>query len=168
MCYHPHKGAPWLEAHGLSPVKSGCVEVNRFDDYLGSRELWGVGGLLLHELCHAFHDKHTPGGYDCSMIREAYEFAMKSKLYDCVAVHGRQGENGPIKAYACANRMEFWAELSVAYHCKDSNVEFNKWYPHNSMQLRSHDQHSYEILNHLWQSHEIPCNADRLAKDRSH
>jgi hypothetical protein len=40
---------------------------------------------------------------------------MSKKLYDSVAVHGPQGKDGPIKAYACANPMEFFAELSVAY-----------------------------------------------------
>jgi hypothetical protein len=40
---------------------------------------------------------------------------MASQLYDCVPVHGTQGLKGPTKAYACANCMEFFAELSVAY-----------------------------------------------------
>jgi hypothetical protein len=166
MCYHPYGGSKWLESHGLSPIKSGSVEINRVDDYLESRELWGVGGLLLHELCHAFHDKHTPEGYGCALIRQAYDQAMKSKIYDSVSVHGKQGENGPIKAYACANCMEFWAELSVAYHWKDSRVEFNKWFPHNSVQLLAHDPHTFHLLDELWLSDDLPCNATRLARDR--
>lgn len=163
MCYHPDGGSVWLQSNGLNPSKSGSVEINCLNDYLQSRDLWGVGGLLLHELCHAFHDKHTPGGYNCSIIRQAYERAMSARLYDSVSVHGKQGEHGPVKSYACANAMEFWAELSVAYHCKDPNIEFNKWYPHNATQLETHDPHSFQVLQHVWLNDDIPCNSNRLA-----
>jgi hypothetical protein len=37
---------------------------------------------------------------------------MKENLYDSVAV---KGSASPQRAYACTNRMEFFAELSVAY-----------------------------------------------------
>lgn len=37
---------------------------------------------------------------------------MRAGLYDSVAV---KGSEQPLRAYACTNRMEFFAELSVAY-----------------------------------------------------
>lgn len=43
--------------------KQGCIEVYSAAHYLDSRQHWGPGGMLLHELCHAFHDKCVPDGY---------------------------------------------------------------------------------------------------------
>ena len=74
---------------------------------------------------------------------------MKRKLYDSVPVHGPQGKNGPVKAYACANCMEFWAELSVALMWTGDS-EYNKWFPHNRHQLLRHDPVSYSVLCDLW------------------
>lgn len=94
---------------------------------------------------------------------------MVAKRYDCVAVHGPQGAKGPIKAYACANCMEFFAELSVAFlYNHDINTalrdvdarkaengpvvipEYNKWFPHNASQLKSQDPATYEVLKNMW------------------
>jgi hypothetical protein len=53
---------------------------------------------------------------------------MSKKLYDSVPVHGIQGQHGPIKAYACTNCMEYFAELSVAFLYRKDKMEYNKWY----------------------------------------
>ena len=113
--YHPKNGQKWLKANGMTEKKAGSIEMYTVKEHFKSRNLWGIGGILLHEFCHAYHDKICPDGFDCDMIRKAYNIAMTKKLYDSVAVHGIQGKDGPIKAYACANAMEFFAELSVAY-----------------------------------------------------
>lgn len=60
----------WLRRHGLRDAKAGCVEMNCVADYLQTRGTWGVGGLLLHELSHAFHDHGCPDGYSCESIKE--------------------------------------------------------------------------------------------------
>jgi len=52
----------------MNPAKCGGVEIYSAADYVASRTLWGVGGLLLHELSHAYHFKHCPNGYDCRDI----------------------------------------------------------------------------------------------------
>lgn len=55
-------------------------------------------------------------------LLQAYNLAMRRGLYNSVEVHGPQGlgpdgcTRVPVKAYACTNCMEFFAELSVAYH----------------------------------------------------
>jgi hypothetical protein len=69
MCYHPVGGKNWLVKHGLSPEKEGCIEIADVENYLYSCGLWGCGGVLLHELCHAFHNKHCKDGYDNEEIR---------------------------------------------------------------------------------------------------
>jgi hypothetical protein len=137
----------------MSVEKAGCIEVYSAEGYLEdhARKLWGCGGLILHELSHAYHDKFCLDGYNNNDILSAFERAMSSHLYDKVAVHGRQGQNGPIRAYACTNCMEYWAELSVAYMwCEDDVHEFNKWFPFNRSQLKDHDRLAYEVLHRLW------------------
>jgi hypothetical protein len=107
---------------------------------------------LLHEFSHSYHDQHCDDGFDNATIREAYNKAMLLGLYDAVHVHGKQGENGQLaKAYACANCMEFFAELSVAYLWKrDNSTEYNKWFPHNREQMKEHDQESFDVLHYMW------------------
>jgi hypothetical protein len=77
MCYHPKGGTEWLRSNGLSVTKAGCVEMSRVDDYMGSRELWGEGGLILHELSHAYHDQLCEGGYDCPDIIQVIAQGVK-------------------------------------------------------------------------------------------
>ena len=151
--YHPLGGASWLMANGMRVDKCGCVEMYCASDYLQSRGLWGVGGVILHELCHAFHDQHCSKGFENPIIRQAYTDAMRCKTYDSVQVHGEQGLHGPVKAYACTNCMEFFAELSVAFHwCRDDVTEYNKWFPFNRAQLIMHDAQSYQVLSSIWGS----------------
>lgn len=107
-------GKDWLRRHGLSDKKAGCIEIYSVEEYLKSRKYWAIGGLFIHELMHCVHDRYAKNGYDNETIRECYHNAMLSKKYESVAVHGPQGANGKkAKAYACANVMEFFAELSV-------------------------------------------------------
>ena len=73
-CFHP--GAGWLQKMGMNVAKCGGVEMYSAQDYLDSRHLWGPGGLLLHEYCHAYHCHHTPGGYDCIAVREVCHIFM--------------------------------------------------------------------------------------------
>ncbi|RYH21283.1 hypothetical protein EON65_21035 [archaeon] len=149
--YHPVGGANWLKKHGLSVFKEGCVEICNATSYLRDRELWGQGGILVHEYSHAYHDKFCTQGYDNPDVLAAYKQAMAAKLYDCVAVHGPQGVKGPMKHYACSNHMEFFAELSVAYlFNQDECTEYNKWFPFNRCQLRKHDPDTCAFLERMW------------------
>jgi dipeptidyl-peptidase 4 len=153
--FHPLGGAHWLHCNGLSVAKEGSVEIQSAEDYLQSRQHWGIGGIFVHELSHAFHNKFCAGGYGNEPINEAYDTAMARKLYDCVRVHGPQGISGqPQKAYACTNSMEFFAELSVAYHWASSDSEYNKWYPFNRQQLIEHDPASFDTIHRLWTQYE--------------
>ena len=149
--YHPKDGSEWLRQNGLREDKAGSVEIYCAEEYLGSRGLWGVGGVLLHELCHSYHDQQVKDGFDNDEIRIAFNKAMQEKRYESVAVHGRQGVSGPAKHYACTNCMEFFAELSVAFHwIKDSLTEYNKWFPFNREQLKVHDPSTYVLLCKIW------------------
>eukprot|EP00977_Amphora_coffeiformis_P007185 scaffold1564_cov174-Amphora_coffeaeformis.AAC.23 len=146
-CFHPCKN--WLAKHGYSVDKIQCVELYSMSDYLKDRKYWGTGGLLMHELAHAYHNKCLPDGYENTEIRECYEHAMDEGLYSLVKVHGPQGPTA--RAYACSNQMEYFAELSTAFlGVKKEGEEYNKWYPFNRPQVKEHDPRAYALLKKLW------------------
>ncbi|KAL7426770.1 hypothetical protein ACHAXM_000597 [Skeletonema potamos] len=146
-CFHP--GAHWLSRNGDNPLKCGGVEFYDAKHYLSDCDHWGPGGLILHELSHAWHNIHIANGYDNEQIKKCYDLAMKDGLYDCVRVHGAQGPK--CKAYACTNPMEYFAELSVAFlGGLDDTLEHNKWFPFNRKQLREHDPRAFDLLCHMW------------------
>jgi len=89
MCFHPDKS--WLIENGMSPKKEGCVEIYRVGNYSRDCQFWGPGGVLLHELSHAYHHKCLDGGYDNTDVKECYDNAMKMGLYDKVKVHNLKG-----------------------------------------------------------------------------
>jgi len=157
MCYHPNR--KWLLQVGMSPKKWRGVELYDASNYLSDADLWyGVGGVMLHELSHAFHHKFVKGGYENQDIIDCYNAAMEEGLYDKVEVHTPGGgKNSTRRAYACTNAMEYFAELSVAFLGgvgKDKDLEFNKWYPFNRKQLKRHDPRAYELLKRLWLNEE--------------
>ncbi|KAL9182704.1 hypothetical protein ACHAXT_013356 [Thalassiosira profunda] len=146
-CFHPT--ASWLLKNGDNPSKRGGVEWYDAAHYCSDCRHWGPGGLMLHELSHAWHCLHTPDGYDNADVISTYRQAMAEGLYDCVRVHGPQGPT--CKAYACSNQMEYFAELSVAFlGGLDDEVEHNKWYPFNRRQLREHDPRAFAMLCRIW------------------
>lgn len=147
MCFHPDEG--WLEENGMCKDKCGGIEIYKASEYKSDCELWGPGGVLLHELCHAYHHKMVPDGYDNKDIEKCYKEAMKEGLYDKVKVHGPQGPMA--KAYACANAMEYFAELSVAFlGGLDKDTEYNKWQPFNRDELKKFDPRAYAMLQRVW------------------
>jgi hypothetical protein len=146
-CYHPDKN--WLIENGLRAEKQKCVEINDGPGYKKDLDLWGPGGVMVHELSHAYHHRMLPDGYDNKEILACYEAAMKEGLYDCVKVHGPQGPEA--KAYASSNCMEYFAELSAAFlGGTDETEEYNKWFPFNRKQLKAHDPRAYKLLCRLW------------------
>lgn len=146
-CYHDNSTG-WLQSVGMRLDKAGGVEIYCAADYLRDRGLWGVGGVMMHELAHAYHNKHLVDSFDNELVLQSFRAAMGKHLYDAVGVHGRQGvalktqevdvqkkdSNGAVttlketvqvavpvkvKAYACSNCMEFFAELSTAFMWSD-------------------------------------------------
>ncbi|OEU21113.1 hypothetical protein FRACYDRAFT_234740 [Fragilariopsis cylindrus CCMP1102] len=147
-CYHPSK--EWLLQNGLCGDKHKCVEINDAPFYRNDCDLWGVGGVMLHELSHAYHHGMLQDGYSNKEIQHCYDLAMKEGLYDCVRVHGSQGPEA--EAYACTNSMEYFAELSTAFlgGTDDGRIEYNKWFPFNRKELAKHDPRAHALLSRLW------------------
>ena len=52
----------------MSIVKAGCIEIYDTAGYLRDCDYWGVGGVMVHELCHAYHNKHIAGGFNNERI----------------------------------------------------------------------------------------------------
>ncbi len=145
MCFHPE--SKWLKSNGMSTRKCHGIELYRTTDYMTDYDLWGNGGVLLHELSHAWHCCFVKNGYRNKDIQTCFDKAMKEGLYDKVKVHGPQGPMA--RAYACTNAMEYFAELSVAFLHKHKS-EYNKWYPFNHLQLQSHDKRACSLLEKCW------------------
>ena len=175
MCFHP--GVDWLKQHKMHKQKVKCVEVYNLDECMVDRQSWGIGGVLLHELSHAYHFTCLPNDYDNADIVECYEQAMKEGLYDSVRVHGPEGPTA--RAYACENPMEYFAELSTAFlgglytttaktnrsrnnetrgddeeQEEQEEEEYNKWYPFCRSQIKEHDPRAYAMLQKMW---KIDC-----------
>lgn len=148
-CFHPSEN--WLATHGYAVDKTKCVELYCMSEYLKDRKLWGRGGVLIHELAHAYHNKCLRDGYKNDEIRECYKHAMDEGLYNLVKVHGPQGPTA--RAYACSDEMEYFAELSTAFlGSKKETDEYNKWYPFNRAQVKEHDPRAYALLKNLWKA----------------
>ena len=149
LCFHP--GSDWLEENGMSTDKAKCIELYEAADYMDDCRQWGPGGVLLHELCHAYHWKMCRDGYQNKEIMECWKKAMKEGLYDCVLVHTRKGKPNTQKAYACTDQMEYFAELSTAFlGGLDEKEEYNKWFPFCRAQLKEHDPRAYKLLQRVW------------------
>jgi hypothetical protein len=151
-CYH--SDLEWIKNNKFHLEKAHSVEIREADFYRHDVNLWGMGGVMVHEFSHAYHHLMIPGGFENAEILECYTAAMKEGLYDCVAVHGTQGPE--CKAYACTNCMEYFAELSTAFlGGTKTGEEYNKWYPFNRQQLKEHDPRAYQLLSRLW---KVNCN----------
>ncbi|HEY1379562.1 MAG TPA: hypothetical protein VGF55_22350 [Gemmataceae bacterium] len=160
-------------AMGLLPDKEGGVVIFAGVGLLEPRAGWAnrcMPGWLLHEAAHALQDRlvgfHHPG----TMM--AYRRAMDSKLYDAVATRilDETGEltteRGP--AYARANCLEYFAELSAAY----LNLSCG-YYPFGRDELKYHDPAGYALMEKFWRSipstvvneFDFPVSVDRVAEN---
>lgn len=148
---HFHPNETFLWENGLAGEKQGCIEIQSAASYLNNRQFWGPGGLLLHELCHAFQFHFCPGGFNCEEIENAFNSAVSRGLYRSVSVHTSNGL-GQARAYALTNSKEFFAELSVAYHWNNPTLklEYNKSYPFNREELQEYDAETFQVLHRLW------------------
>jgi len=120
-CFHEDR--EWLKSNFHSVEKKFGIEFYSTDEYLSDFHLWGPGGVILHELSHAWHKLHVKYGYNNREVIKCYRLAMKEKMYECVQYHTLEGVNDETRAYACNNAAEYFAELSVAFFSNGCNVE---------------------------------------------
>jgi hypothetical protein len=143
----------------MSTKKCGGDEVYEACGYFDDHGLWyGEGGILLHELSHAWHKTFVKDGYSNDEIEECYKAALTDELYESVQVHNHEGSTDERKAYAATNQFEYFAELSVAFLGgvgTHKDLEYNKWYPFNRKQIKTHDPRAYKLLHKMWGVEEL-------------
>ena len=110
--------------------------------------------MVLHELSHAYHHQFLDGGFENRRIAEAYEDAMKRRIYESVA----RARGRPQKAYAATNPQEYFAELSEAY------FGINDFFPFDRTELRRHDRKGYDVVESLWGARPAPARGKATPK----
>ena len=101
--------------------------------------------FALHELAHSYHDRVLPGGFGNAEIKTAYDRAKASGKYDKVERwYGNGRANTFERAYAMTNPMEYFAECSEAFFCR------NEFFAITRDELKIHDPEMFELLQRLW------------------
>jgi hypothetical protein len=132
--YHPDRG--WLLSNGYVAEKTKTVEIAGAKEFLD----WQARPVmtLLHELCHAYHDKVL--GFDEPRIKALHEAALASKKFDkVIRDHGRSDRH-----YGLTTRQEYFAEASEAY------LWVNDYYPFVYGELREADPEMAKLLGEVW------------------
>jgi hypothetical protein len=76
----------------------------------------------MHELSHLIHQHALPGGLDNIYVMDAFARAEESGLYGQVLRRDWAGKDVDCDmAYAMVDHREFFAEMSVAYWCREYN-----------------------------------------------
>ena len=136
MAFHPDKG--WLVAHDLPAEMEKSVEIGNGKTFLSwtYEQPW----MVLHELAHAYHDRFLDKGFENKDVKDGYEKAKASGLYDKV-VHWDGKE---VKHYALTNQMEYFAESTESY------FGTNDFYPFVRGELIRYDPATYELMRKIW------------------
>ena len=146
--YHPSK--EWLASQGYMTEKWHCVELCNYLHYVS----WSNQNqpyMVLHELCHLYHDQALPGGFDNKDVKEAYDKAMKAGLYVNTAY--RLDKNTLIehfddtygtKVYATNNPQEYFSEICEAYWGE------NDYFPFNYEDLKGYDPYGFALMEKVW------------------
>jgi hypothetical protein len=133
-----HWGDQWLRENGRNPEKARAVEITNARNFVAwsrDEQPWS----LLHELAHGYHARVL--GVDHPGIRNAYENAMRTGLYDRVKRVHHVDEK---EAYAKQNEREYFAEMSEAYFGK------NDFFPFNRAELKQHDPVGFQLMEKVW------------------
>ncbi len=121
-----------LAARGLNPLKANTVDVLNMKSLTAEHQPKRDSGrcVLLHEFAHAVHSQLL--GRDNPAIKEAFDQAMRRKLYDLKT------------QYAATNPQEFFAELSCCY------LDSLDYFPKTRDDLKSHDPATYKLMQTVW------------------
>jgi hypothetical protein len=132
--FFPHIDLRWRNA----------LVIYSASNYLDQDEHWATQ-LLVHELSHAWHLAQWPEKQ--TDIYAAWQQAMADKLY-----YGVKDVNGALleKAYAAANQLEYFAELSSAYFWR------GEYEPFEREALRRHDPAGFAMIEKMWGVQEPP------------
>lgn len=136
MQYHP--GVDWLNENGYDPRLVKKVHIPRAEELLSRQQMLKHPAVILHELAHSYHDQVL--SFDHPAIIDAYNQAMKEKLYDKSLLY--TGEI--VKHYGATNHKEYFAESTEAY------FYHNDFYPFVRAELKQHDPRAYALMEKTW------------------
>ena len=115
-----------------------CIIVHCAENYAGLSNLWALKAVL-HELGHAHHKENWPEKQ--TDIMAAWQNAVDQGLY--VNVRDDKGQIRP-KAYALANQLEYFAELTAIYFGRCN------YFPFNRTDLKKYDPVGYAMIQKMW------------------
>lgn len=158
-----HNNKEWLADQARTDSrymteKWHCVELCNYIHYVS----WSDQNqpyMVLHELCHLYHDQALPGGFENPDVKAAYQHAMAAGMYVNTAY--RLDKNTLIehyddyyhqKVYATNNQMEYFSEICEAYFGE------NDYFPFNIGDLRSYDAQGYALMEKVWGPRQSVAN----------
>lgn len=145
-----HNSKEWLASQGYMTEKWHCVELCNYVHYV-SWTNQNQPYMVLHELCHLYHDQALPGGFENKDVKDAYNHAMNAGMYVNTAY--RLDKNTVIehyddyyhqKVYATTNCMEYFSEICEAYWGE------NDYYPFTYEDLKSYDPVGFALMEKVW------------------
>lgn len=140
--YHTWEGYP--ESIGDIKEKGKCVEITNYDYYISWTDI-NQPLMVLHELCHLYHDQGL-GGENNQIIKQAYQNAKEKELYKTGWYRGNTNYTAPNQwtktndVYCMVTVWEYFAELCEAYWGE------NDYYPFNKEQLKEHDTEEFKMM----------------------
>lgn len=144
-----HNNRDWLAEQSekdsrYMTAKWHCVELCNYVHYVS----WSDQNqpyMVLHELCHLYHDQALAGGFENPDVKAAYNHAKNSGMY----------KNKPYRldsktvynidvAYAMNDQMEYFSEICEAYWGE------NDYYPFNYKDLKEYDTQGFALMEKVW------------------
>jgi hypothetical protein len=144
-----HNNRDWLAEQSekdsrYMTAKWHCVELCNYVHYVS----WSDQNqpyMVLHELCHLYHDQALAGGFENPDVKAAYNHAKSSGMY----------KNKPYRldsktvynidvAYAMNDQMEYFSEICEAYWGE------NDYYPFNYEDLKEYDTQGFALMEKVW------------------
>ena len=144
-----HNNRDWLAEQSVKDsrymtAKWHCVELCNYVHYVS----WSDQNqpyMVLHELCHLYHDQALAGGFENPDVKAAYNHAKSSGMY----------KNKPYRldsktvynidvAYAMNDQMEYFSEICEAYWGE------NDYYPFNYEDLKEYDTQGFALMEKVW------------------
>ena len=139
-----HNSKEWLASQGYMTEKWHCVELCNYVHYVS----WSDQNqpyMVLHELCHLYHDQALSGGFENPDVKAAYNHAKNEGMYRNTPyrLDSKTVYNIDV-AYAMNDQQEYFSEICEAYWGE------NDYYPFNYEDLKSYDTQGFALMEKVW------------------
>lgn len=148
-----HANRDWLAEQGKTDArymtdKWHCVELCNYVNYVS----WSDQNqpyMVLHELCHLYHDQALSGGFENPDVKAAYNHAKSSGMYKNTPyrLDSKTTYNIDV-AYAMNDQMEYFSEICEAYWGE------NDYFPFDYDDLKAYDPQGFAVMEKVWGKRE--------------